>query len=332
MNTYASQLHAERRAWKAKTEHYLYRFNPKRTQHIAHQRAYNQEVSLLSGIARYHGFPAAPPLGKAPLQYIEEDLKRMRLSRAQSRAQGMDHAVNSHARPPQPLSYAAQIAHDEMAGEANFLEKNPWARPMPMTALAGQSDPRMGRASVPEQVMPTPRPLARNGVPNGTTSAHAALPDGTASGDVGNVNTETLTKVESTGTEDVLTGPSTDKATDNAPKSDPLPNGQAPKVVLQDPQSIIYPNGNITDAQDTATSKAESGAFEMSSDDVQKAPDMLTDQKVHPTQPIDLTENGETEKLDKVRPSSSHLHIHGPDRDHAANNFSPPPKLTQSVN
>jgi hypothetical protein len=56
---------------------YSYTFPTLRSQQISQQAAYNSEVSIISGVAKYVGFPAAPPIDGAGNSEIEEDLQRM---------------------------------------------------------------------------------------------------------------------------------------------------------------------------------------------------------------------------------------------------------------
>lgn len=56
------------------------KFDPKRSTQIRQQAKYNQEVSILSGVAKYVGFPAAPDIGGAPGDGMEDDFKAMRVS------------------------------------------------------------------------------------------------------------------------------------------------------------------------------------------------------------------------------------------------------------
>lgn len=52
-------------------------FPEKRSQQIIQQTAYNKEVSILSGVAKYVGFPAAPELAASKLKDVEDDIQRM---------------------------------------------------------------------------------------------------------------------------------------------------------------------------------------------------------------------------------------------------------------
>ena len=72
------QLQRERRHVEGDVPDYSYLFTTNRAEQIAHQTAYNTEVSILSGIAKHVGFPAAPEITGARQNEIEEDLQAMR--------------------------------------------------------------------------------------------------------------------------------------------------------------------------------------------------------------------------------------------------------------
>lgn len=59
---------------------YSFKFPEKRSEQIRQQAAYNLEVSILSGIAKHVGFPAAPEMGVARPSDIEDDLRAMKVS------------------------------------------------------------------------------------------------------------------------------------------------------------------------------------------------------------------------------------------------------------
>lgn len=59
-------------------------FPTRRSQQIAHQTAYNHEVSVMAGVAKYVGFPAAPTLLGARPSELEDDLEKMGVSQTQS--------------------------------------------------------------------------------------------------------------------------------------------------------------------------------------------------------------------------------------------------------
>ncbi|KAL2869972.1 uncharacterized protein BJX67DRAFT_302039 [Aspergillus lucknowensis] len=104
-------------------QHYI-PFPTRRSQQISHQTAYNQEVSVLAGVSKYVGFPAAPTLSSARPSELEEDLEKMGIS--------IEPRVSvSHHQPTNPrntLSNVSSGAYQPSAEEA-FLEQTPWANP-----------------------------------------------------------------------------------------------------------------------------------------------------------------------------------------------------------
>ncbi|KAL4969262.1 uncharacterized protein BDV14DRAFT_101716 [Aspergillus stella-maris] len=104
-------------------QHYV-PFPTRRSQQIAHQTAYNQEVSILAGVSKYVGFPAAPTLSSARPTELDEDLEKM----------GISIETRAPASQPQPSlprapmsSMASNVYHT--SAEAAFLEQTPWANP-----------------------------------------------------------------------------------------------------------------------------------------------------------------------------------------------------------
>ena len=61
-------------------EKYMYKFVDKRSHQLRVQAKYNQEVSVLSGVAKYVGFPAAPEIAGAAGDALEDDVKKMKVS------------------------------------------------------------------------------------------------------------------------------------------------------------------------------------------------------------------------------------------------------------
>ena len=55
-------------------------FPERRSQQITQQASYNREVSILAGVAKYVGFPAAPEITTARQNEIEDDLGKMGVS------------------------------------------------------------------------------------------------------------------------------------------------------------------------------------------------------------------------------------------------------------
>lgn len=60
--------------------HHYIPFPTRRSQQISQQAAYNQEVSVMAGVAKYVGFPAAPTLSAARTTEIDDDFEKMGVS------------------------------------------------------------------------------------------------------------------------------------------------------------------------------------------------------------------------------------------------------------
>lgn len=71
------QIQRERRSWDGDLPDYMYMFPTRRSHQIAQQTAYNAEVSILSGIAKYVGFPAAPEICGARSSDVDDDMRSM---------------------------------------------------------------------------------------------------------------------------------------------------------------------------------------------------------------------------------------------------------------
>ena len=71
------QLQRGRRSVEGDVPDYMYTFTTKRSQQIAQQTAYSNEVSVLSGVAKYVGFPAAPKIKSARPNELDEDMRNM---------------------------------------------------------------------------------------------------------------------------------------------------------------------------------------------------------------------------------------------------------------
>lgn len=120
--------------------HHYIPFPTRRSQQIAQQTAYNQEVSIMSGVAKYVGFPAAPSLEGARPSEIEEDLEKMGVSLSfseYSRKTGADARLFQISLDNRPsMGTSAGISRGGMSSglprntaDEAFLEQNPWANP-----------------------------------------------------------------------------------------------------------------------------------------------------------------------------------------------------------
>ncbi|KAI9677903.1 MAG: hypothetical protein M1829_002400 [Trizodia sp. TS-e1964] len=120
----------------------------KRSEQIRRQAAYNLEVSILSGVAKYHGFPAAPELSKATAADMEDDFRSMGLH-TQLPKQPL--SLNQ----PRPPIHAAPIARFVPAAQEIFLETTPWANPQHPVHFQTAH-----RQAAPVHVSATPYPSA----------------------------------------------------------------------------------------------------------------------------------------------------------------------------
>lgn len=73
------KMQRDRRQWEGIVPDCAFMFPKDRTRQIATQTAYNREVSLLAGIAKYAGFPGAPEIASLSAQDITADLQAMGL-------------------------------------------------------------------------------------------------------------------------------------------------------------------------------------------------------------------------------------------------------------
>jgi hypothetical protein len=71
------EIQHDRRGYGSNIEDYALKFPTRKSEQLRNQVAYNSEVSVLSGIAKYVGFPAAPSMAPATSAELDYDLKRM---------------------------------------------------------------------------------------------------------------------------------------------------------------------------------------------------------------------------------------------------------------
>ncbi|KAI0388020.1 Sds3-like-domain-containing protein [Hypomontagnella monticulosa] len=92
------------------------------TQRIRNALAYNKEVSILSGIAKYEGMPAAPEMRGASIQELEDDFEAMNRNRQP--------APRHQVHRPSYVDYGG-LPFGQSLGPAGeqFIEQTPWANP-----------------------------------------------------------------------------------------------------------------------------------------------------------------------------------------------------------
>jgi hypothetical protein len=71
------EIQHDRRAYAGNVIDYSLKFPARRSTQIVHQAAYNKEVSILSGVAKYVGFPAAPAMAPATASEYEDDMREI---------------------------------------------------------------------------------------------------------------------------------------------------------------------------------------------------------------------------------------------------------------
>lgn len=74
------ELQKGRRSLGCDDTQYMIKLPEKRSDQIRQQSAYNLEVSVLSGVAKYVGFPAAPDIRPARPVDIDDDFRAMKVS------------------------------------------------------------------------------------------------------------------------------------------------------------------------------------------------------------------------------------------------------------
>jgi hypothetical protein len=74
------EIQHDRRSYAGSVPDYTLKFPTRRSQQVQNQVAYSKEVSILSGVAKYVGFPAAPAMAPTTAEELEEDLEKMGVS------------------------------------------------------------------------------------------------------------------------------------------------------------------------------------------------------------------------------------------------------------
>ncbi|KAH7086981.1 Sds3-like-domain-containing protein [Paraphoma chrysanthemicola] len=150
------ELQRGRRSLGCDETQYMVKLPEKRSDQIRHQTAYNLEVSILSGVAKYVGFPAAPDISPARPLDVDDDLRAMKIA---TRA----------APPPSFRTYNRTTTADEAAAEEQFLESTPWANPRHPSHQEARFGP--GPARMPSYQTPAgQRRVVDLTAPNGSAS------------------------------------------------------------------------------------------------------------------------------------------------------------------
>lgn len=117
-------IQKERRQFQAEQQdNYSYKFPTKRSDQVRNQEKYNREVSILSGMAKYRGFPAAPDIHGARTNELDDDFKAMHIPRRQAFPQQQASAYQNHVHMHSAPASVVRTA------EERFIEQTPWANP-----------------------------------------------------------------------------------------------------------------------------------------------------------------------------------------------------------
>ncbi|KAJ3577507.1 hypothetical protein NPX13_g3062 [Xylaria arbuscula] len=112
----------ERRKHANNVPEYGIRFPKSPSQRLRNALSYNREVSILAGIAKYEGMPAAPDMQGANSQELEDDFDAINRNR---------HNPPRHPLPRPIYADYGGVPLGEALGPAGaqFLEQTPWANP-----------------------------------------------------------------------------------------------------------------------------------------------------------------------------------------------------------
>jgi len=183
------QIQRERRSAETSAPDYMYRYNPKRSDQIKRQTAYNKEVSILSGVAKFVGFPAAPDLKPLRQHEIDEDLKAMGVSESPATQESCSRLnfpqitiQPPQAQPAEPrpsLPASSTFSRQRSVADEHFLEQNPWANPQ--HPAHSQLQRQRSAMSRPESPLITPVPQRRVVDLVGLQGSASTIPDGPSS-------------------------------------------------------------------------------------------------------------------------------------------------------
>ncbi|KAK3718579.1 Transcriptional regulatory protein [Vermiconidia calcicola] len=140
---------------------YIYKFPTDKKAQIMQQKRYNREVSVLSGMAKYVGFPAAPDISGVDGESFEDDLKAMKISHNRPATHFQPAPVPQQPLPQQaaprtvflPGPTTSRFAQNERLAHEQFIEQNPWARPQAPIHHAHGSTP--GISHTPDWAEPS---------------------------------------------------------------------------------------------------------------------------------------------------------------------------------
>ncbi|KAL9103279.1 MAG: hypothetical protein Q9163_001657 [Psora crenata] len=169
------QVQRERRTVEGDALDYMYTFTTKRSQQIMQQTAYNKEVSILSGVAKYAGFPAAPTIKNARPDELDQDMRNMGIA--------LQSSYLLQTRPSSlRSSYSVAAIPRQTPAVEDFLERNAWANPKHAAHQQFQHTHRQV-PNVPSARTPSSTPAGQKALidltnPQGSVSMVAEPPSG----------------------------------------------------------------------------------------------------------------------------------------------------------
>ncbi|TVY48134.1 Transcriptional regulatory protein [Lachnellula occidentalis] len=118
------EIQHDRRSYAGSVPDYTLKFPTNKQQQIRNQVAYSNEVSVLSGVAKYVGFPAAPAMAAATAAELDDDLEKMGRTKHA-------HHVAPAGLPIQELAALRTVGSTSRfkPAEEQFIEQTPWANP-----------------------------------------------------------------------------------------------------------------------------------------------------------------------------------------------------------
>ena len=160
------RIQRERFKTETTTPNYSVPFATRRSKQIIQQTAYNKEVSILSGVAKYVGFPAAPELGQTGQKDLEEDMHKMGVSTLQHRQESTLTAwqISSQVQVPRAVQRVTSTFSNISAPaveEQSFLDKNPWANAQHPMHRLGPSRQNSNRSPMNDTTYLTPANQSR---------------------------------------------------------------------------------------------------------------------------------------------------------------------------
>ncbi|RYP16797.1 hypothetical protein DL765_004910 [Monosporascus sp. GIB2] len=169
----------ERRKHANNVPEFGLRFPQTQTQRVRNALAYNKEVSILSGIAKYEGMPAAPDMKGASMQELEDDFEAMN--------RGRRPASQPSLRRPNYGEYGGTPFGQGLGpAGAQFLEQTPWANPNHPSNAHLLQRPQPVQSDLPQSASgaPTtsrrrshqPNPFSSSTISNSSNSAPTLQP------------------------------------------------------------------------------------------------------------------------------------------------------------